>query len=274
MRRWIYIILIVIFALIFLVSGWFLLDYYMETNKAEQNYDGLANMVQQAQQQQQTESTLPEGVTAPTEYVSPHVQVTDPETGEILWLLPEYAELYTMNTDTVGWIRIDGTRINYPVMQTPDAVDYYLKRDFYKEYSIDGSIYVREECDVFTPSDNVTIYGHRMNSGAMFADLLNYKEESFWAENRYIQFDTLREHHTYEILAVFKISASANNGFQYHTFVDMDEAQFAEYIAQCKDRAYYDTGVTAQYGDKLITLSTCEKGNSNMRIVVVAKRIG
>lgn len=269
MRRWIYIILIIFFAIIFLGSGWYLLDYYIQSNQAAQSYNDLAQIVEKVQQQE----TLPEGETSPTEYVPTHVQVTDPETGEVVWLLPEYAELYTMNNDLVGWIRIDGTRVNYPVMQTPDSQDYYLKRDFYKEYSIDGSIYVREECDVFAPSDNVTIYGHRMNSGAMFADLLNYKEEAFWAENRYIRFDTLREHHTYEILAVFKISASANSGFQYHTFVDMDEAEFEEFITQCRDRAYYDTGVTAQYGDKLITLSTCEKGNSNMRVVVVAKRI-
>lgn len=273
MRKWIYIALIVIFALIFLVSGWHLLDYYLESSRAASTYDELASLVEK-HQLTQTKESQPEGETGPTEYVSTHVQVTDPETGGILWLLPEYAELYTMNTDTVGWVRIDGTRINYPVMQTQDSQDYYLKRDFYKEYSIDGSIYVREQCDVFTPSDNVTIYGHRMNSGAMFADLLNYKDEAFWAENRYIQFDTIREHHTYEILSVFKISTSADNGFQYHTFVDMDQAQFTEYVAQCKDRALYDTGVTAEYGDKLITLSTCEKGNSNMRVVIVAKRMG
>ena len=261
-------ILILVFALIFIFSGWRLLDYYWNAPQADQNFDKLAQIVEQAQI-----PTQPEGQTQPEATEPALVEVIDPETGHSLWMLPEYAPIYTMNPHTVGWIRIDGTRINYPVMHTPHLPDYYLKRDFEKNYSIDGCIYVREQCDVFTPSDNVTVYGHRMNSGAMFADLLKYKEEAFWAQYPYIQFDTVYGHHTYQILSVFKISAAADNGFQYHTFVDMDQAQFEEYIHQCKTRAYYDTGVTAAYGDKLITLSTCEKGNSNMRIVVVAKRI-
>lgn len=271
MRKWIYYTFIGIFALIFLVSGLLLLDYYLKSNRAESAYHALADMVQQAQPVQ-PDSTLPTGEQIEDTYQHTHVQVTDPKTGESLWLLPEYAELYTMNTDVVGWMQIEGTRVNYPVMQTPDSPDFYLNRDFYKEKSIDGSIYVREQCDVFLPSDNVTIYGHRMNSGNMFADLLKYKDESFWKENRYIRFDTLTQRNTYEIMSVFKISASADNGFQYHTYTDMTSEEFTEFVSQCQSRAYYDTGITAQYGDKLITLSTCEKGNSNMRIVIVAKK--
>lgn len=274
MRKWIYIILIVIFALVFLVSGALLLNYYIKDHQAEEAYDELSDMVSQVRQEITVEETLPEGETGPVETTPVLVEVIDPNTGESVWVLPEYADLYTMNADVVGWIRIDGTKVDYPVMQTPDRVDYYLKRDFYRKRSAAGSIYAREECDVFAPSDNVTIYGHRMNSGAMFGELMNYKKVEFWADNRYIQFDTLTERHTYEIFSVFKISASVNNGFQYHLFVDMTEEEFTEFVSQCKDRALYDTGVTAEYGDKLITLSTCEKGNSNMRVVIVAKRIG
>lgn len=276
MRRWIYWGLLIIFLLVFLISGWRLLDYYIQSKKAKDTYDELAQIVEQVRQQQPTvpQATDEAGqpVEQPPEVI--YAEVTDPKTGEKRQVLAEYAPIYELNSDLVGWIYIDGTRINYPVMQNKEQTDYYLKRDFYKKSSIDGSIYVREECDVFAPSDNLTIYGHRMNSGAMFADLLNYKEEDFWQNNRYIHFDTLQEHHTYEIIAAFKISASADNGFQYHTFVDAaDQADFDRYVQQCKDRAFYDTGVTAQYGDKLITLSTCEKGNSAMRIVVVAKRM-
>jgi sortase B len=188
--------------------------------------------------------------------------------------LPEYADLYLMNSDIVGWIRIEDTNVNYPVMQTPYSPDYYLKRDFNKESNNNGCIYVREQCDVFAPSDNLTIYGHNMRSGAMFANLFKFKDKSFWETHKTFTFDTLLEHHTYEIIAVFKTTASVGRGFAYHHFVNAkDEADFDQFIATCKKLAFYDTGVSAVYGDKLITLSTCEYSQTNGRLVVVAKRV-
>lgn len=271
MKKWIYFVLIGIFSAVFLVSGWLLLDYYRKDQKAEQAYDDLSAMVSDARQEvQATAPSQPEEETDPEPVL---VEVTNPETGEIRRVLPEYAELFTMNPDVVGWIKIPGTKVDYPVMQTPDRTDYYLKRNFEKKRSAAGSIYVREQCDVFVPSDNLTIYGHRMNSGSMFGQLMNYKKVEFWAENRYIYFDTLTHRGTYEIFAVFKISASVNNGFQYHLFVDMDRESFTEFVTQCKERDLYNTGITPQYGDKLITLSTCEKGSSNTRFVVVAREV-
>lgn len=273
MRKWIYIVLIIMFFVIFLVSGGLLLDYYIKSKQAADSYDQLAQLVQQAQQNRPTEERLPEEQTSATEPEELLVDVRDPESGEIVQVLPEFAYVYTINHDMVGWIYIDNTRINYPVMHRPEQKDYYLYKDFHEAYSADGSIYIREDCDVFAPTDNVVIYGHRMNSGAMFADLLKYKEEEFYRENPYIQFDTLREHQTYEIISVFTISASLDNGFQFHRYVDMTEEEFAEFVSQCKARALYETGVSAQEGDQLITLSTCEKNNSYMRVVVVAKKI-
>lgn len=268
MRKWIYIILIVIFAAIFLVSGGLLVDYYIKSQKAADSFHEIADIVEQVKT---TKPTVAPGETEPEVVL---VEVTHPETGETVMVLPEYAEVFTMNPDTVGWIRVPDTRVNYPVMHHPEERDYYLYKDFYEKYSNDGSIYIREECDVFAPTDNVTVYGHRMNSGAMFADLLKYKDEQFYIEHPHIQFDTLQERHYYVILSVFTISASANNGFQYHLMVDAaDEAEFNSFVEQCHIRALYDTGVTATYGDKLITLSTCEKGDSSRRVVVVAKRI-
>ena len=273
-KKTIYIALILLFSVIFLVSSGMLVDYYIKSNRAAEDYSQLAQMVQQAQQTLPTRESLPEGESVATEPAQQLVQWKDPETGEIRWILPEYAGVYTVNQDMVGWISISGTRINYPVMHRPQDKDYYLYRNFYEEYSVDGAIYIREQCDVFKPTDNVTIYGHRMNSGAMFADLLKYKEQDFYTQNPYIRFDTIQERHTYEILAVFTISASENNGFAYHQMADAaDQAEFDAFVAQCKSRSLYDTGVDAVYGDKLITLSTCEKGNSNYRVVVVAKRV-
>lgn len=286
MKRWMSNLLIVVFAAVFLISGYYLVSYYVDAWQQQSAYNDLAAIVDQVRNEQveikpsasedetqsgdsQPEDTTPQ-VTEPV-----LVQVKDPDTGEMIEVLSEYAELYQMNSDLAGWISIDGTIINYPVMHKPESLNYYLYRDFYKKYSNGGSLYVREPCDVDTPSDNVTIYGHNMkNSGTMFHQLLDYTKESFWQEHQYIRFDTLSERHTYQIVAVFKTSANVGEGFSYHLFVNAgSESEFNEFVDTCKDLAFYDTGVTASYGDKLITLSTCEYTLDNGRLVVVAKRI-
>lgn len=277
MKKWVTNVLLILFAAIFLVSGYFLLDYYLESRKQQDSFDNLSQILNSATQPMPDVTlgavpTTPEGETlAP---VSELVSVTNPETGETVELLPEFSELYLMNTDLVGWITIDDTKVNYPVLQTPDRKDYYLRRDFYGDYATHGSIYVQETCDVFAPSDNLTIYGHRMNDGSMFNNLRFYEDQDYWEEHKYIQFNTLKERHTYEIFSVFTIAASVNAPFQYHLFTDaVDEAHYNEFVDNCRSYALYDTGIVPTYGDKLITLSTCEYTHTNGRLVVVARRI-
>ena len=174
----------------------------------------------------------------------------------------------------VGWIKIEGTKVNYPVMQTKERPNYYLKRNFDGMPSDWGSIYIREECDVNTPSDNVTIYGHNMIDCSMFGDLKNYNDKKFWEEHKEIFFDTLSEDHVYEIFAVFKTTANEGEGFAYHQMEDAaNEKEYNDFVATCKKLSFYDTGITPQYGDKLICLSTCEYTMDNGRLVVAARRI-
>ena len=191
-------------------------------------------------------------------------------------ILPELTELYRQNNDLVGWICVEDTNINYPVMQTVDKPNYYLKRGFDKEYSSYGCPYVQEDCDVLKPSDNLVIYGHHMNNGSMFADLEKFKDEDFWREHKTIAFNTLTEKNEYEILAVFKtvVYTDSPEAFKYYRFTDAQSPEeFDAYIDKCKELSLYDTGVSAEYGDKLITLSTCEYSRTNGRIVVVAKKV-
>ena len=185
----------------------------------------------------------------------------------------KYAPVYERNSGFVGWITIDGTSINYPVMQTKDAPDFYLKHGFDKSYSDYGVPYVQEDCDVLT-SDNLVIYGHNMKNGTMFSDLEKYADESFLSEHRYIHFDTLRDYGTYEIFAVFRTTVYSDNGFKYYNFVDAEDTEdFNGYVEKCKELSLYDTGVSAVYGDKLLTLSTCEYTRTNGRFVIVAKLV-
>lgn len=273
MKRWMYNALIILFVIIFLVSGGILAKYYIDAAKNNQNYDKLSDIMNGAAITPRPSVTDDTMNTEPTEPAM--VDVIDPETGETVTLLPEFAELYVMNNDIVGWIRIPGTDIDYPVMQKPEIRDYYLRKDFDRNYSRRGSIYAQETCDVLTPSDNVVLYGHRMNDRSMFAQLDKYMKEDFYKENPYIYFDTLNGLHTYQVVAVFLTTASVGQGFPYHSFINAKDADdFDRFISGCKRIALYDTGVTAEYGDKLITLSTCEFSQTNGRLAIVAKRIG
>lgn len=276
MKRFLYVALIVIFAAAFLISAITLGNYFYQSVREQSRYDDLAQLMENAQPSEppplsEGEPTQP-GETQPPP-TSPWVQVNDPETGETVDVLPEFAALYEMNNDIVGWLTIPGTVINYPVMQTRDAPDYYLHKNFDKEYSAQGCLYAREVCDVFTPSDNITIYGHRMKDGSMFSALEKYQSKSFWEENPTLTFNTLTQRQTYEVLAVFITTATIEDGFHYHLFVDAyDESQFNEFVSTCKALSYYDTGVNATFGDKFITLSTCDYADVNGRLVLVAKR--
>lgn len=271
-RQIIYIALIVILLIVFVVSAIYVANYFLEAKQHQSEFNDLAAIMESVQAQ-----TTPG---TPSTTLNPGT-ATDPVEGETLpgqeteaaepVMLPEFAALYAMNPDIVGWIKIEGTKVNYPVMQTPDQADYYLKRNFDKNYSAWGCIYVREQCDVNEPSDNVTIYGHHMNDGSMFAALDRYMQQSNWEKNSYITFDTLYEHRTYQIFAVFKTTATVGKGFSYHLLVDAEtEDEFNEFIATCKELALYDTGITPVYGDKIICLSTCEYSQTNGRLVVAA----
>ena len=135
-----------------------------------------------------------------------------------------------------------------------------------------GCPYVQANCDLQTPSDNILVYGHNMKDGTMFSDLLQYKRESFWEQHRIIQFDTLTAQAEYTVMAVFR--GEAEDLFAYYQCTDAETPhEFASYVDACKDAALYETGVTATYGDRLLTLSTCDDSGKNSRMVVVAKRI-
>ncbi len=221
------------------------------------------------------DATADEPTTAPS-VTEPDAEPTTPTVPPNIddTVLFEYQALYEMNRDMVGWIEIPGTAINYPVVQTPKQPNFYLRKNFYKEKATCGTIYVREACDVNLPSDNVTLYGHNMRNGTMFADLHKYKSKSFWENNRYVYFDTLHEQHTYEIFSVFLTTADLTKGFTYHIYDTFPtEKDFNAFVSTCKNIDKYETGIMPVFGDKLLTLSTCDKSIEDGRLVVVCRRV-
>lgn len=263
MKRTICIILIVLFTGLLATSGYFIAQNRKAADEAGSMYDELADMVDKAKTPVVNEN-------------GEIISTTETAFSEDKTFLVDYSALYAQNSDMVGWIKIQDTNINYPVVQSVDNPDFYLKHGFDKSYSDYGCPYVQENCDVQFPSDNIVIYGHNMKNGSMFADLEKFKSEEFWQNHKTFSFDTLTDHHVYEIVAVIKtvVYTDSPASFKYYRFVDAtSESDFDEFIARCKELSIYETGVDAEYGDKLVSLSTCEYSRTNGRLVVVGKLI-
>ena len=190
-------------------------------------------------------------------------------------VLDEYAGLYAENSDTIGWLKIDGMTIDYVVMQAPDEINKYLRHDFYGKDSTRGCLFVDEYCDIFN-SDNIIIYGHNMKDGSMFGTLDSYADESFYAEHKIIRFDTIYEKHSYEVVAAISTSIPAKDEdvFRYYEYTGSnDEETVLDYAEFIEKNKLYDTGVEINPGDKLLTLSTCAYHTTDGRFVVVARQI-
>lgn len=257
MKKSIYILVPVLLITVILLSGHQLWRHYTDEKETGEQYNTLAGQIElPPQMPDEPPSALP----GQPDETLPEWTVFD-----------QYGALFGQNPDMIGWIAIDGTVINYPVMQTPDRPDFYLKHDFERQPNNSGVPYAAASCTINPQSDNITIFGHHMKGGAMFAALENYKNEAFYSQHPIIRFDTRAGFGQYVIFAVFKVSPA---DFRYNMFVNAaDEAEFDGYVRRCLELSFYDTGITAEYGDKLITLSTCEYSVQGNRLVVVAKKI-
>ncbi|MBD5519947.1 MAG: class B sortase [Lachnospiraceae bacterium] len=234
--------------------------YYYFADRTQSDYDSLADL---------------KGSKA---LAAPNVTIhyTDDEDIE-LTVLEEYETLYNKNKRLIGWLTIDNTEpsIDYPVMQTTNN-EYYLDHNFNQEYDKNGSIFLDADCDVVHRNTNLIIYGHHMKSGKMFGNLNKYSSESYCKEHSTIKFDTIYEKGTYEVMYVFRsrIYNEDEVVFKYYQFLDAaSEQEFNSNMQEMAALSLYDTGVTASYGDELLTLSTCDSSEEDGRFVVVAKRI-
>lgn len=248
------ILLAIALMAVFCFSAYRVAEEVIQAKKEKNAFDELAGLLA-------AESATP----AP--YVQPPAETRTP--------LEKYAPLIALNPDFFGWLSIEGTVINYPVMHTPDRPEYYLHRAFDGSYSNSGVPFVEEECP---PDGNYfLIHGHHMKNKTMFGSLPLYAAFQYGKEHALIRFDTLYEQREYQLVAAFYSRACAEGEpgvFRYYAYADLtEEAVFEEYMAQVRAAALYDTGVDAAYGDELLVLSTCNYHTENGRFAVVAKRV-
>lgn len=190
-------------------------------------------------------------------------------------MLPNMKAIYEKNNDIVGWIKINDTIIDYPVMYTPDDGEFYLYKNFYKKKDINGSIFIDKHCCLEPRDTNLIFHGHNMNNGSMFGALIKYKSIDFYKAHKHILFDTLYENQVYEIVSVFisKVYNMSDNVFKYYRFYNAKTPkEFNYFYENIKEMSLYETDTQAKFGDEFITLSTCENSVKNGRFVVVAKK--
>lgn len=238
--------------IIAMVGAWNLYDMNRSTARAEELYDTLA----------ETKTDLEERSKEPEE--NDDVQAGyDPVLN--LWL----RELKKQNRELTAWITIDGTAIDYPVMQSRKDDDYYLNHDFTKRRDAHGTPFLDAACEL-EESDNLVIYGHNMLDGSMFQNLLYYKDKYFCENYSEICLRDEFHDHTYRAAVVMIVSATEARDFPYYTFTEFaDETEFDRFIENCQQYAVWQSEELPQYGQRLISLSTCEYSKGDGRLVLI-----
>ena len=281
-------ILAVLFAICGVVAAGFLIHGLAQDKSTEK----IQNELQSIKEAAQTTDSVEPGKTDDAEPEKP--DDAEPESldsaadGTESGMVPGYRELYEKNQDLIGWLSIDDTNIDYPVMQTMEDECYYLRRDFYGKKNRNGCLIMDTDsvvgigtaadgyADGTAPSTNLIIHGHTMKSGEMFGKLPLYADETYGKEHNIIRFDSLYEEREYELIAVFysQIFYPDEDVFKYYNFFQADtQEEFDDWYENIKEMSLYDTGVTAEFGDEFITLSCCSYHVEDGRFVVVGRRI-
>ena len=260
-----FLLLVAVLSMIILLICVFLLTHYsVSSYNNEKNVDKYRNMKDDSQIELIVDSETGKTVTSSSGQ------------GQKGTVLKKYKALYELNKDLAGWVTIDGTRIDYPVMQTVFDEEYYLYGNFDKDDAKEGLPFMDSRCFPGKPSTNLIIFGHNMKNGTMFADLLKYESEDYYRKHKYIRFDTIYEEGKYEIIAVFRsrVAFRDENTFRFYNFIEADfEEEFYDYYDTIREMSLYNIEAEAMASDYLLTLCTCEYTVEDGRFVIVARRI-
>lgn len=253
-------IILMLLIVILAISSYFFIKELVKNKKETDIFDDLQEIVEN-----------PENTTNENQFTDILKNEEGNLSSENTYNLENIAKI---NSEIIGWIKIDGTNIDYPIMQNGD---YYLHKDIYKNYSSHGTPYLAPFCNV-KKSDNLIIYGHHMKDNSMFSQLEKYKNYNFYLNHKYIKFFTIEDGKTiennYEVMIAFKTIAYSDEGFRYYSYTDFQNYEdYEEFVENCRNLEFYYTGVVGTHQDKYITLSTCEYSQKNGRMVVVAKKI-
>lgn len=246
-KKW-YRIMVAVLAAIVLFSGFMVIRELLTKQKEKKEFDELAELVITEEDSDEI-----------------HLPVKRPEEKKKRNL----SRLFAKNGDCIGWLCIPDTAVNYPVMHTPDEPQKYLKKNFYGSYSFSGVPFLDARCTL--ESDNLILYGHNMRNGTMFAGLRGYWEQAFCKSHPVIEFETAEECGYYSVFAVM----TGNTDNSWYRFIDTETPEeYAKYIEKAKAASLYETGIIPEYGEQILTLSTCTGLARDSRLLVLAVKSG
>ena len=181
----------------------------------------------------------------------------------------DFASLKQKNSDTVGFIKVNGTDVNHIVVKGTDN-NFYLTRNFEKEYNVSGWIFADYRNKLDGSDKNIIIYGHNTETDNRFTPLLNYKREEFYQKHKYIELATNNGLYRYEIFSVYSVDATK---FYYIDTEFESQTDYDNFITSLVKKSRYDTGVEVTAADSILTLSTCDYSIKNGRFVVQARLV-
>lgn len=235
--------------IIAMAGAWNLYNMNQSTARTTELYEALAEA---------KPTTLP---TEPDDVNAGYSPVENP------WL----QELKEQNSDLVGWLTVEGTNIDYPVMQNFKKEDFYLNHDFSKRRDGHGTPFLDADCRL-SASENLIIYGHHMQDNTMFQNLMKFRSQAFCEAHGSIHLDTVEDSRDYQVVFVMVISAQEAQAFPYHQKINLSrEADYLDFLEQCQQYAVWQGQQLPKPGTGLLTLSTCEYTKEDGRLVIVAQ---
>ena len=188
-------------------------------------------------------------------------------------VLPIYREMHEANENFAGWLYVDGTNLEYPIMQGPDN-KFYLSHDMDGAYDKYGMLILDQNCNIGYDCPQLIIYGHNVNSGKLFGELLFYKEEAYCNYHPQICFDTLYGRGTYTVFAAFTttVSEAEKNGKMFSNWNFTDKKTYDDFVSWAKNNSLYQRDYTPKFGDEILSLVTCEHSDDEGRFIVFAAK--
>jgi sortase B len=256
-KKFLYPLIMAILITVFLFSGYQLVTIYLEYRNGEQEYEELAEYADIPVKEDQNKKEDTEDQSE---------ENTDEEEAGLAEV--NFEELNKINPEIAGWIFMENSVINYPVLHTADN-EYYLNHTFRRKTNSSGSIFIECGNQNDFSDQNTIIYGHNMKNGSMFASLNKYKEKSYYDGHQGFWIYTEAGNYYYEIFSVYETEPL----IELYQISFASTEDFADYLNLIAGKSFYDTGVEVSDSDTIVTLSTCAKSNRENRILVHAKKI-
>lgn len=251
--RTIYVCAVVLFLGIFAFCAWKLLDIGAEYRRGEKEYEHLEQYVQLPE-------TVPVTTQSNTDAEQPAPEQTQP--ADTLWPQVDFAALQAINPDVVGWIYIEDTEVNYPIVQGDDN-DYYLYRLLSGERNSSGSIFLDAGASELFQSRNSSLYGHNMKNGSMFAGITDYVDQEFYEKHPVALLMTPQGNYKVRIFSCY-ITDAWDNAWQ----IVFNGSEYGQWLNELQRKSYLATDVQPTEADRVLTLSTCTYETQDARLLV------